>query len=225
MLLFLQGKLLLMSVSPNLVIYVINSVLFYSVPQYLERFVHRGPNGYSAYCSERLRRIISNGERKELPCLIEIQVETLNHVFVLLLRGLFCLQLPDYWIVAFTSIQSHLPSPYWQAAKSQEPIDASVTLTDERSVSLHLDSASTSAEVCQAVADKIGLRDTYGFSLYISLFEKVSFASLSLGSSYPCRPSLPVFAYKCAHTLVVSYTVNPVSECCLISSKFQHQTL
>lgn len=55
-----------------------------------------------------------------------------------------------------------------------EPIDVSVTLMDERTVSVHLDSASTSAEVCRAVADKIDLEDTYGFSLYISLFEKVS---------------------------------------------------
>lgn len=100
-----------------------------------------------------------------------------------------------------------------------------VTLMDDRSVSLHLDSASTSAEVCQAVADKIDLRDMYGFSLYISLYEKVSFTSLSLGLSYPFRPSLPVFAYKSAHTLVVSYTVNPVSECGLTSAKFQYQRL
>lgn len=48
-----------------------------------------------------------------------------------------------------------------------------VALLDGRSVHLHLDSASTSAEVCQVLADKINLQDTYGFSLYISLFDKV----------------------------------------------------
>ncbi|XP_073347990.1 unconventional myosin-VIIa-like [Pagrus major] len=71
--------------------------------------------------------------------------------------------------------------PCWeelQAAKSKEPIDVSVTLMDDRIVSLNLESASTSAEVCQALADKIDLRDTYGFSLYISLYEKM----WSLGS-------------------------------------------
>lgn len=52
-----------------------------------------------------------------------------------------------------------------------------VTLTDGSHVRLQLDSASTSAEVCQAAADKINLRDTYGFSLYIRLFDKVSFPS------------------------------------------------
>lgn len=49
-----------------------------------------------------------------------------------------------------------------------------VALLDGRSLDLQLDSASTSAEVCQVVADKISLRDTYGFSLYISIFDKVA---------------------------------------------------
>ncbi|XP_023277674.1 unconventional myosin-VIIa-like [Seriola lalandi dorsalis] len=105
--------------------------------QYLESFFHRGPIGYEVYCAERLRRTKANGERKELPCWIELQ-----------------------------------------AAKSKEPIDVSVTLMDGRTVSLHLESASTSAEVCQTVADKTDLKDTYGFSLYISLFDKM----WSLGS-------------------------------------------
>uniref|UniRef100_A0A8C2WIU9 Myosin VIIBb n=1 Tax=Cyclopterus lumpus TaxID=8103 RepID=A0A8C2WIU9_CYCLU len=105
--------------------------------KYLESFIRRGPSGYEEYCTERLRRIIANGGRKELPCWIEEQ-----------------------------------------AAMSKEPIDVSVTVIDDRTVRLQVDSASTSAEVCQAVADKIDLRDTYGFSLYISLYEKM----WSLGS-------------------------------------------
>lgn len=52
--------------------------LFCSVPQFLESFVRRGPNGYEAYCAERLRRIKANGERKEVPCWIEIEVETFD---------------------------------------------------------------------------------------------------------------------------------------------------
>ncbi|KAK1879385.1 Unconventional myosin-VIIb [Dissostichus eleginoides] len=105
--------------------------------KYLESFILRGPNDYKEYCAKRLQRIIANGERKELPCVIEQQV-----------------------------------------AKSKEPIEVSVTLLDDSTVSLQLDSLSTSAEVCQAVANKIDLRDTYGFSLYITLFEKM----WSLGS-------------------------------------------
>ncbi|XP_059200423.1 unconventional myosin-VIIb-like [Centropristis striata] len=71
--------------------------------------------------------------------------------------------------------------PCWieqQAAKSREPIKSFVTLLDGQTINIHLDSASTSAEVCQDVADKIQLKDTYGFSLYMSVFEKM----WSLGS-------------------------------------------
>ncbi|XP_067331027.1 unconventional myosin-VIIa-like isoform X2 [Channa argus] len=105
--------------------------------KYLESFVRRGPNGYGAYCTERLRRTLANGSRKELPCLIELQ-----------------------------------------AAKAQKPIDAYVTLMDGRKINVELESASTSAEVCQTVADKIGVKDMYGFSLYISFEDKL----WSLGS-------------------------------------------
>ncbi|XP_029380560.1 unconventional myosin-VIIb-like, partial [Echeneis naucrates] len=105
--------------------------------QYLESFLHNGPYGYGRYCAERLHRTIANGERKELPCWIELQ-----------------------------------------AAKTRKPIDVSVTLMDGRAIGLHLESASTSAEVCQTVAERAALKDTYGFSLYISLFDKM----WSLGS-------------------------------------------
>uniref|UniRef100_A0A3Q3A3V0 Myosin VIIBb n=1 Tax=Kryptolebias marmoratus TaxID=37003 RepID=A0A3Q3A3V0_KRYMA len=100
--------------------------------QYLENFLQRGPRGYNEYCIKRLRRIIANGERKELPCWIELQ-----------------------------------------AASTKKPIEVSVELMNNESVRVHLDSASTSAEICQAVADKIRLKDTYGFSLYIRFFEKL----------------------------------------------------
>ncbi|XP_017275826.1 unconventional myosin-VIIa [Kryptolebias marmoratus] len=100
--------------------------------EYLENFLQRGPRGYNEYCIKRLRRIIANGERKELPCWIELQ-----------------------------------------AASTKKPIEVSVELMNNESVRVHLDSASTSAEICQAVADKIRLKDTYGFSLYIRFFEKL----------------------------------------------------
>nr|XP_061795835.1 unconventional myosin-VIIa-like [Nerophis lumbriciformis] len=71
--------------------------------------------------------------------------------------------------------------PCWmefQAVRTKEHIEMVVTLTDGSNVSLQLDSASTSEEVCQTVAEKINLRDAYGFSLYIRLFDKM----WSLGS-------------------------------------------
>ncbi|MED6273572.1 hypothetical protein CHARACLAT_007774 [Characodon lateralis] len=98
----------------------------------LKNFLRRGPNGYREYCTLRLRRIVDNGERKELPCWIE-----------------------------------------QQAAIKKEPIDWAVTLMNGETVTVQLDSASTSFEVCQGVANKIGLKDTFGFSLYISFYEKM----------------------------------------------------
>lgn len=213
-----------MSISSNSAIYFIYTVLSYSVPQYLERFVRTGLSGYGEYCAERLCRIRANGERKELPCWLELQVETLNHIFVFLFWWL-CLQrlFPSIFSKTKDFLEQHtshesavkfqiirlfswfkssliLLFSYRQAAKTKKPIDVSVALMDGRTISLHLDSASTSAEVCQALAEKINLRDTRGFSLYISLYDKVRFNSLSLVSTYPFRPSLPWFAYKCAHT-------------------------
>lgn len=49
----------------------------------------------------------------------------------------------------------------------------SVTLMDGRSINLPADSASTSKEICHLIANKVKLTDTFGFSLYVSLYEKV----------------------------------------------------
>uniref|UniRef100_A0A3P9BU66 Myosin VIIBb n=1 Tax=Maylandia zebra TaxID=106582 RepID=A0A3P9BU66_9CICH len=89
-------------------------------------------------CIERLKRIVANGPRKELPCWIELQVKS-----------------------------------------RRKPIDTTVEIQDGRNIEIQLNSSSTSEEVCQDVANDIGLKDTYGFSLYIRLYDKM----WSLGNS------------------------------------------
>ncbi|XP_042316884.1 unconventional myosin-VIIb [Sceloporus undulatus] len=71
--------------------------------------------------------------------------------------------------------------PSWlelQAALDKKPIILSVTLMNGSSITVSADSASTAKEICQLVADKMKLKDTFGFSLYIALYDE----AWSLGS-------------------------------------------
>ncbi|KAK3531122.1 hypothetical protein QTP70_012102 [Hemibagrus guttatus] len=66
-----------------------------------------------------------------------------------------------------------------RATETKKPINVDVTLTDGRVLTLPIDSSSTSSELCSTIAEKINLKDTFGFSLYISYCDK----NWSLGSS------------------------------------------
>ncbi|KAK1897251.1 Unconventional myosin-VIIa [Dissostichus eleginoides] len=66
--------------------------------------------------------------------------------------------------------------PAWlelQATKTKKPMIVSVNLMDGRSINLPVDSSSTSREICQLLSNKIKLKDTFGFSVYVALYEKV----------------------------------------------------
>lgn len=83
-----------------------------------------------------------------------------------------------------------LPLRACQATKTKRPIVVAVTLMDGRTLSLPVDSASTAGEICQALAKKAQLSDTFGFSLYVSMYEKVTTTPDEIFRS-PKKPSVP----------------------------------
>lgn len=71
--------------------------------------------------------------------------------------------------------------PSWlelSAVKHKNPIPLPITFMNGAHIRAHVDSATTARELCNQLSTRIGLKDQFGFSLYIALFDKVS----SLGS-------------------------------------------
>ncbi|KAJ8277066.1 hypothetical protein GJAV_G00071100 [Gymnothorax javanicus] len=66
--------------------------------------------------------------------------------------------------------------PSWQelqATKTKKPIIVTVILMDGRTISVPVDSASTSKEMSQFLSQKVKLKDTFGFSVYVGIYDKV----------------------------------------------------
>ncbi|XP_059506948.1 unconventional myosin-VIIa-like [Stegostoma tigrinum] len=109
--------------------------------KYLHNFIHNGPEGYIAYCAERLKRTFANGARKQAPSYLELE-----------------------------------------ATKHKGPIKVMVTLMSGLNYLISIDSATTASELCKTITNKIQLKDSFGFSIYIALYDSVS--SLGSGSEH-----------------------------------------
>lgn len=125
---------------------------------YLRAFIREGPPGYAPYCEDRLKRTFNNGTRNQPPSWLELQV---NLLIVELLKLYFDIN------------NSKMYSNLFKATKSKKPIMLPITFMDGNTKTLLADSATTARELCNQLSDKIGLKDQFGFSLYIALFDKV----------------------------------------------------
>lgn len=65
-----------------------------------------------------------------------------------------------------------------QATKSKKPISLQVILADGSVQKVFVDSASNSEEICKQISKNLKLIDDFGFSIFITLYDKV----MSLGS-------------------------------------------
>lgn len=91
---------------------------------------------------------------------------------------------------------------HFQATKSKKPIMLPVTFMDGTTKTLLTDSATTAKELCNALADKTSLKDRFGFSLYIALFDKVRLALMPLllappGPPTSSHPSAATYWLRC----------------------------
>jgi hypothetical protein len=62
---------------------------------------------------------------------------------------------------------------YLQATKLRKYVLLPVTCSDRRVESVEADSATTALDMCTAIASKLKLKDIFGFSIYICIYDKV----------------------------------------------------
>ena len=129
-------------------------------------FISEGPPGYAPYCEERLKRTIQNGTRQQPPSWLELQV--------IIKHFTRCIQ------IIIIRVWSIILSIFTQSTKSKKPIMLPITFMDGSTKALLADSATTAKELCSQLSKKTGLKDPFGFSLYIALFDKVNQHSKTL---------------------------------------------
>nr|CAD7412222.1 unnamed protein product [Timema cristinae] len=143
--------------------------------EYLRAFIREGPRGYAPYCEQRLDRTFHNGTRKQPPSWVELQLneceETDGVTGAQKLSGLASTN--------FGVFQNVVNS---RTTKSKAPIVIPVVFMDGSVKKLTADSATTAQELSEQLCANIHLKDKYGFSLFIALFDKVS--SLGNGSEH-----------------------------------------
>ena len=69
-------------------------------------------------------------------------------------------------------------SEFWhisvlQACKLRKYVMLPITCSDRKVETVEADSATTAAEMCSALANKLALKDHFGFSIYICIYDKV----------------------------------------------------
>ncbi|CEF69757.1 Unconventional myosin-X [Strongyloides ratti] len=69
-----------------------------------------------------------------------------------------------------------------QSCKTKKNIILAITFMNGNVKTLNVDSATTSKELCLALKDKLNIKDYFGFSIYIALFDKVT--SLGCGNDH-----------------------------------------
>jgi len=60
-----------------------------------------------------------------------------------------------------------------QAAKNLRSMQLDVSIPDGRTIKVNVDSASTASEICDMIAANINIKDSFGFSVHITVNDKV----------------------------------------------------